>query len=360
MSTSWPSRVARHVRLSRKADADAPIGSPPFLIVFINSVCNLACEHCFYWKSLNRPDDLEYADFDRLTSELGPIENLNVSGGEPFLRPDFAEIVGLFIRRNGARNVYVPTNGWFTEKTVAAVEGVLGESTLDRIVIELSLDGLPERHDRFRGRDGSFAKAMETHDALAKLQRVDPRLRIHAITTVTSDNLPDVIPLTEYLHRRCEAMEHHNLAIIRGDRLNPSLTGPDRTAYDVAWRKLRAVWSDRESGRFGGIVDPMLHHAKLKTLEARAQVVPCTAGRMTGVVHANGDIGLCETLPTVGNIRKDGGFRNVWFGEAAEAQRASIARKECWCTNEVFLWPSFTFSPKHLASTFIGSRAWSV
>lgn len=360
MNPSWPSRVARHLRLSRTAASRAPAETPPFLIVFINSVCNLACEHCFYWKNLNQPDDLAFEEWDRLTSELGAIENLNISGGEPFLRPDFAEIVGLFIRRNGVRNVYVPTNGWFTEKTIAAVRGTLAHPGIERFVVELSLDGLPERHDAFRKRDGSFAHAMETHDALAELAREDPRVRIHAITTVTSDNLPDVVPLTEMLHRRCPAMEHHNLAIIRGDRLNPSLTGPDRAAYDDAWRRLRRIWADREQGRFGGVVDPMLHHAKLATLEARTQVVPCTAGRLTGVIHANGDIGLCETLPPVGNLRRAKGFFDVWRGAAAEAQRASIARKDCWCTNEVFLWPSFTFSPKHLAKTFVASRAWKV
>ncbi len=360
MAPSIPSRIARHVKLTRRASSSPAGTTPPFLIVFINSICNMTCEHCFYWSNLNKRDDLTFAEFDSLTKELGKVENLNLSGGEPFLRPDFAEIVRLFITRNHAKNIYVPTNGWFTDKTVAQISKVLEEPSVDHFVAELSLDGLPEYHDKFRGLQGSFDRAMKTHDALAEVARRDPRLRIHAITTVTHENVGQVQELTDHLYERCPSMEHHNLAILRGDRLNQSLTGPAREAYDTVWRHLRMRWAPREKGRFGGIVDPMLHHAKLRTLDEKRQVIPCSAGRMTGVIHANGDIGLCETLAPVGNIRTGGGFRGVWDGPKAEALRQSIARKECWCTNEVFLWPSFTFSPRHLVSTLLSSRAWSV
>ena len=45
-------RVTRHARLSMMATGDLP--SPPFLILFINSLCNMRCEHCFYLTHLNK------------------------------------------------------------------------------------------------------------------------------------------------------------------------------------------------------------------------------------------------------------------------------------------------------------------
>lgn len=36
------------------------------MIVFINSICNLTCEHCFYWKELNKRNDLTYEEFENL------------------------------------------------------------------------------------------------------------------------------------------------------------------------------------------------------------------------------------------------------------------------------------------------------
>src|SRR5215469_5301359 len=94
-------RIHRHARLSLKAIDRSERATPPFMIVFINSICNLTCEHCFYWRNLNRRDDLTFAEFERLSRELGDFENLNLSGGEPFLRPEFAEICSLFLTNNG-------------------------------------------------------------------------------------------------------------------------------------------------------------------------------------------------------------------------------------------------------------------
>ena len=54
---------------------------------------------------------------------------------------------------------------------------------------EISLDGMPEYHDKFRGNAKSFEKAMETYDMLAALQEEDPRLRIHSISTATNENM---------------------------------------------------------------------------------------------------------------------------------------------------------------------------
>ena len=77
--------------------------TPPFMIVFINSICNLTCEHCFYWQNLNQRNDLSFEEFEKLSRELGSFENLNLSGGEPFIRNEFAEICQLFISTTKSR-----------------------------------------------------------------------------------------------------------------------------------------------------------------------------------------------------------------------------------------------------------------
>src|SRR5713101_3393418 len=136
-------RIARHVRLTQRAARHQERQTPPFMIVFINSICNLTCEHCFYWRNLNQRDDLTFEEFKKLSLELGKIEILNLSGGEPFIRPDFAEICLLFTENNGAHQIYVPTNGYFTERTEKQLRGVLKSKTLQRFVCEISLDGMP-------------------------------------------------------------------------------------------------------------------------------------------------------------------------------------------------------------------------
>ncbi|MEO8523269.1 MAG: radical SAM protein [Caldimonas sp.] len=348
-------RVTRHARLTMMGHGELP--SPPFVVLFINSLCNMRCEHCFYWTHLNKRDDLTFDEIVALSKSLGKIENLNLSGGEPFLREEFGAICRQFIQGNGVRQIYVPSNGWFTDRTVAAVTEVLKEPELDLLVVELSLDGMAKFHDTFRVAPGSLKKAMETYDALAKLQESDPRLRIHCISTATDVNVEEIRKLTTYLYDRCPKMDHHNLAIIRGDRKNPALKTPPLDQYQALFEYIRSLWQPREEGRYGGIVEPMLQWAKVRTLEERRQVVPCKAGVLTTVISANGDVSICELHEPLGNLRQQS-FWEIWNSDKANALRASVARKECYCTTEVFLWPSIVFQPTQLAQGMAGGRVW--
>ena len=351
-------RIVRHGKLTWKNLGFPSLATPPFLILFINSICNLTCEHCFYWRNLNQRDDLTVDEIFALARDLGPIENLNLSGGEPFIRPEFAEICRFFIQNNGVGQIYVPTNGYFTERTIKALKSIFEEKSLELFVCELSIDGMPEYHDRFRGNDKSFAKLLETYEALAEMQITEPRLRIHSISTVTSENLDEIKRLTTYLYERCPAMDHHNLALIRGERKNQALVIPDLAAYEQLYQYARRLWAPREEKRYGSLVEPMLQWAKVKTAQQQTQFVPCRAGIMSGVVYANGDVSFCEMHPPLGNIRQKS-FRDIWFSPEAEALRRSVHAKECWCTNEVFLWPSIVYQPLHLAKSLAGSRAWA-
>ncbi|MCH8806197.1 MAG: radical SAM protein [Planctomycetes bacterium] len=351
------SRVAKHLRLQWKNLAVPDVPSPPFVIIFINSICNMKCEHCFYWQQLNSPDDMTFEELVGLSKQLGPIENLNLSGGEPFIRKDFGAVCRQFIRHNGVKEIYVPTNGFFTDKTIKQIRETLREPSLRLFVVELSLDGMPEFHDKFRVTKDSFKKSMETYDALEALQREDGRLQIHAISTATDINMIEIRRLTTFLFDRCPKMIHHNLALIRGDRKNPSLAGPKLDEYEDLARYVRRLWAPREEGRTGSVVEPMLQWAKVKTAREERQVVPCRAGVLSAVIYHNGDVSMCETHEPIGNIRKES-FHDIWHSERARKLRASIRAKECYCTNEIFLWPSITFQPVHLARAMASAKVW--
>ncbi len=348
-------RVVRHARMMATNYQRNP--SPPFLVLFINSICNMKCEHCFYWRNLNQRDDLSKEEIFALSRSLGRIENLNLSGGEPFLRKEFSEICRQFIRQNGVRQIYVPTNGWYRQKTVQAISETLQEPGLDLFVVELSLDGMADFHDKFRVADGAFARAMETYDALAEMQKRDPRLRIHAISTATNVNVTEIQKLTTYLYDRCPQMDHHNLALIRGDRKNQALVTPNPSEYADLYTYIQRLWVSREKGRYGAIVEPMLQWAKMQTLARSTQVVPCRAGVLSAVVAANGDVSVCELHESLGNLRRQS-FPEIWNSERATRLREAISAKTCHCTTEVFLWPSIVYQPVALAQAMMQAGVW--
>jgi hypothetical protein len=152
-------------------------------------------------------------------------------------------------------------------------------------------------------------------------------------------------------------MNHHNLAIIRGDWKNPSLQGPVLNEYVELAQYVRRLWFPKEQGRYGSIVEPMLQWAKVKTARQQRQLIPCRAGVLSAVVYANGDVGMCESLSSLGNIREMP-FEKIWHSEKAKEVRASIAAKKCYCTNEIFMWPSITYQPLELIKALWSSKPW--
>src|SRR5207247_10057902 len=78
---------------------------------------------------------------------------------------------------------------------------------------------------------------------------------------------------------------------------------------------------------------------------------------LNAVVYSNGDVSVCENHPPLGNLREKG-FWEIWGSPEAAALRKSIAANECYCTNEVFLWPSITYQPHQLARAMVGAKVW--
>jgi MoaA/NifB/PqqE/SkfB family radical SAM enzyme len=100
--------------------------TPPFVTLYVTTRCDEHCVHCFYWEQLNpKPNrDFSLEEFQRTLGSMDEIYNLFIGGGEPFLRPDLAEILLFAARRNRVGNVYVPTNGQHAGRTVEALEKV--------------------------------------------------------------------------------------------------------------------------------------------------------------------------------------------------------------------------------------------
>src|SRR5574341_1302680 len=86
------------------------------LFLFVTSRCNSLCRTCFYFDKLNSRDDLSFEEIERISATAPTFERLWISGGEPFLRDELAEILGMFARRNHVRNVNLPTNGLLPER----------------------------------------------------------------------------------------------------------------------------------------------------------------------------------------------------------------------------------------------------
>ncbi len=121
------------------------------LFLFVTSRCNSLCRTCFYFDKLNSLDNLTTAQIERISATAPPFRKLWLSGGEPFLRENLADIVAMFVSRNGVRNINLPTNGLLPDKIFRAVDRMLELCPGVAIDLNFSLDGLANTHDAIRG-----------------------------------------------------------------------------------------------------------------------------------------------------------------------------------------------------------------
>ena len=95
------------------------------LFLFVTSTCNSLCRTCFYWEELNQGRDLSFDQLARVSQTAPKFHKLWISGGEPFLRKELAEIIEMFYRNNGVRALNLPTNGLLPAQVVAVIDYLL-------------------------------------------------------------------------------------------------------------------------------------------------------------------------------------------------------------------------------------------
>ena len=129
----------------------------PVVVWNCTQTCNLKCVHC-YAGSENKlyKGELTTEQAKTMIDDLAafgcPV--LLFSGGEPTMRPDLLELMH-YAKSKGMR-VVISTNGTLITKEKAQQFAEVGLS-----YVGVSLDGIGEVHDAFRGVEGSFERALE-------------------------------------------------------------------------------------------------------------------------------------------------------------------------------------------------------
>ncbi len=144
----------RSVRARRPPIGKSPEPSLRYLEFQITTRCNLRCGHCY--TGSHGDIELPLEKIKRALSEFEKMQGLRllITGGEPLVHRDFAEINGL-LPEYAFRKVLF-TNGMLLTEDIA--------SSLHVDEIQVSVDGLERGHEALRGK-GTFARAMDAIDA---------------------------------------------------------------------------------------------------------------------------------------------------------------------------------------------------
>ncbi len=185
-----------------------------YFIFFITSRCNSRCQHCFYWKNLNKKDDLTLEEITKITKNAGKIQVLLLSGGEPFLREDLFEIIKLFIKNNDVKVVSIPTNGIDTAKIIKNTERLVKKFPDITFSVNPSVDNLGDKNDILRGVKGCFQKSVKTIKILEKLRKKYKNLEIVINTTISNNNYEDIDEIIDFFKKF--NITYHNFELLRG------------------------------------------------------------------------------------------------------------------------------------------------
>jgi MoaA/NifB/PqqE/SkfB family radical SAM enzyme len=130
------------------------MGGPLGCVAAVTYRCNARCEICDIWRREANPSrELRPEDYRWLPASL---RSINVSGGEPFLRGDIADIVGVMRAACPGARIVISTNGLMPDRIAAEV------ARMDGVAVRISVDAIGAQHDRIRGVEGAFDLAVET------------------------------------------------------------------------------------------------------------------------------------------------------------------------------------------------------
>lgn len=184
----------------------------PVVVWNMTRRCNLKCIHCYSNSAdIDYPDELTTDEGKKLIDDLAAFGSpvILFSGGEPLLRKDLLELAQ-YARDKGMRAV-ISTNGTLITKDIAAKLQKVGLS-----YVGVSLDGLEKTHDRFRGKKGAFAAAIE---GIRNCR--DAGIKVGIRFTVNKHNVADVPDMFELLRKeKIERMCFYHLVYTgRGSKL---------------------------------------------------------------------------------------------------------------------------------------------
>ncbi|WP_135822813.1 TIGR04347 family pseudo-SAM/SPASM protein [Halostella litorea] len=163
----------------------------PVVVWNLTKQCNLYCEHCYAAATEERaPGELSTAEGKRLLDDLADygVPVVLFSGGEPLVRDDLTELVAYAADR-GIRPV-LSTNGTLITPERAAE---LRDAGLKYAGV--SVDGLRERNDAFRGQEGAFDAAVRGIEAC-----LDAGLKTGLRYTITERTAPDLEDVVDFLY----------------------------------------------------------------------------------------------------------------------------------------------------------------
>ena len=305
---------------------------PEALSLEITQRCIAKCLMCNIWQMPAASPELEARNWLELLQSpaLSELKELDVTGGEPFLRDDLAELllgIGKLKKSHLRRlcSVAITTNGFLTEKILSDVSRVIAplEKAGVTLVFACGLDAVGETHDRIRNYPGGWAKLHATIEGLKGLREQHPSLVLGIKTTITKHNIDE-------LDQVCRYADVQGLFTI----ISPYILTANR--YANLGRETMLAFSPQDLDKMKKFyASPRFQwsyyrNELLHFLESGRMEKPCSAGFNYFFIRSTGELFPCPIIKCpLGNVLQMPLEELICSADAARFRRGISEFPEC-------------------------------
>ncbi|MDD2654227.1 MAG: radical SAM protein [Candidatus Omnitrophica bacterium] len=328
-----PIKIIKY-NLARKFNLNPPF--PMNLTVSVTFRCNSRCQTCHIYNK--KSEELSRDELGQVFKSIGKnqIYWITFSGGEVFLRNDFVDICESAYINCQPKVITIPTNGLLCEVIPDKVKKILDICKKTKVVINLSLDDIKEKHDFIRGVEGNFVKALNTYRALKSLKAHNLVLGVHTvISKFNVKRLPEI-----YNFVMNELGPDSYITEIAEEREELGTVGSDITpAVEDYCQAIDFLVDSIKKIKFSGLAKTTeafrirYYEMVKKILQDKKRVIPCYAGLASCHIIPNGDVwACCIKSEKIGNLKEAGyDFKKIWRSSRAVDIRKKIKNSDCFC-----------------------------
>jgi MoaA/NifB/PqqE/SkfB family radical SAM enzyme len=333
-----------------------PLANPLNITISVSYRCNSRCKTCNVWQRPN--DDFTIEEYEKTFESIGRDAYwFTFSGGEPTLRKDLPEMIGAAYRHCRPGIINIPTNGIQDKIIPGRVEQVLQAAPTSEVIINLSLDGVGEKHDIVRGVKGNFERAMRTYAGLKALKGRYKNFTLGIHTVISNFNIDEFDNISRFVSEELKPDSH--ISEIAEERVELDTVGmgitPPIQKYQPVIERLQ---EDNRKAEFEGVARitqafrDRYYDIVKKTVVEKRQIIPCMAGIASAQIAPNGDVWTCcIRAEPMGNLRDfNYDFAATWSTPKADELRRSIKAGECYCPLANVSYSNMLLHPPTLAS----------
>lgn len=316
--------------------------------VSVTNRCNSRCKTCYIWNLYREKPRLErteltLSEFDKIFKSLGRnVTYLVISGGEPFLRKDLPEICISAYEHCHPSVITIPTNALLPRLIEKRLRYILSMCTDASFIVNLSLDGVGNKHDEIRGVKGNFQSLLDAYTSLMFMKKEFPNLIVGVHTVLSIFNLDHLQEIYKFVRRLqpdsyiVEVAEERTELFNQASGVTPAAEELATVMHNLKARVKRDYLSN------GSFVARLIQASRLEYYEAVPKIVknkcltqPCYASFASCQITPYGDVWPCCVLgydQPMGNLREhDYDFKRIWFSQRAHEIRRYIKNGKCSC-----------------------------